>query len=125
MEYTIESSQSFDEAVSAVKKAAEEAKFSILAVHEISKTLESKGFPREPLTLIEVCNAKYASAVLKDDIRAALMLPCRISVYVQNGKVYVSTFKASQLGQLYEGPNIPQVASEVEKALKSIVDRAK
>jgi len=122
MEYTIESSQSFDEAVSAVKKAAEEAKFSILAVHEISKTLESK---REPLTLIEVCNAKYASAVLKDDIRAALMLPCRISVYVQNGKVYVSTFKASQLGQLYEGPNIPQVASEVEKALKSIVDRAK
>ena len=38
--------------------------------------LAEKGFPRAPLKIIEICNAKYASQVLNEDVRIFLMLPC-------------------------------------------------
>ena len=82
-EYTVTTNKSFPEAVEAVEKKAAEVGFRVLHTHDLAATLAEKGFPREPLKLIEICNAKHASLVLEKDVKLSLMLPCPISVYVQ------------------------------------------
>jgi len=90
-EITVKSEKSFDQAVSAIEEKAAEKGFRVLHTHDVAKTLTEKGFAREPLKIVEICNAKYASQVLEKDVRIALMLPCPISIYEQKGETFIST----------------------------------
>ncbi|HVL38901.1 MAG TPA: DUF302 domain-containing protein [Fimbriimonadaceae bacterium] len=121
MEIVVESKYGFEETVEKVKQAAEAEKYPVQGVHEISAILESKGFPREPLTVVEVCNAKSASASLENDIRVALMMPCPIAVYREDGKIKVMTFNTRQMAMMYKGATMAQVGAEVDVALRKIL----
>ncbi|HEX9002452.1 MAG TPA: DUF302 domain-containing protein, partial [Blastocatellia bacterium] len=59
-EYTVTTNKSFEEAVEAIQRRAAENGFRVLHTHDVAATLAEKGFPREPLKIIEICNAKYA-----------------------------------------------------------------
>lgn len=85
-EYTVTTDKPFSDAVAGVEKKATEMGFRVLHTHDFAATLAEKGFPREPLKLVEICNAKYASQVLEKDVKLSLMLPCPISIYVDGGK---------------------------------------
>lgn len=124
-EYTVESSKSVDAAVAAVEQKSAEKGFRVLHTHDVAATLAEKGFPREPLKIVEVCNARYASDVLKRDVKIALMLPCPISVYSQGGKTLISTMLPTVLAEFYPKAGIEGVASEVEKAVLGIINEAK
>jgi uncharacterized protein (DUF302 family) len=123
--YTVESAKNFDDAVRAVESKSAEKNFRVLHTHDVAATLAEKGFPREPLKIIEVCNAKYANEVLNADVNTALMLPCPITVYVENGKTYISTMRPSLMAGMYSAPSIGKVADEVEKAVLAIINDAK
>jgi uncharacterized protein (DUF302 family) len=123
--YTVESAKSFDEAVQAVESKSAEKNFRVLHTHDVAATLAERGFPRESLKIVEVCNAKYASEVLKADVNTALMLPCPISVYQEAGKTYISTMRPTLMADMYSAPAIANVAAEVEKAVLAIIDEAK
>ena len=125
IDYTVESDKSFDAAVAGVESKSSEKGFRVLHTHDVAATLNEKGFPREPLKIIEVCNAKYASQVLDADIKVALMLPCPISVYTSQGKTYISTMLPSLMGEFFANPQIAKVAGEVEKAVLEVVNEAK
>jgi len=90
-QYTVASSKSFDAAVSAIEQKAAEKGFRVLHTHDFAGTLAEKGFTREPLKLVEICNARYANEVLNKDISIALMLPCPIAVYTKDGKTFIGT----------------------------------
>ncbi len=124
-EHTVESGKSFDEAVRAVEQKSAEKGFRVLHTHDVSATLAEKGFPRDPLKIVEVCNAKYASEVLKKDIKIALMLPCPISVHTEKGKTFISTMLPTVLADFYPNAGIQGIAAEVEKAVLAIVNEAK
>ncbi len=124
-EYTVETGKSFDEAVSAVEQKSAEKGFRVLHTHDVAATLAEKGFPREPLKIVEVCNARYASEVLKKDVKIALMLPCPISVYAQGGKTFISTMLPSTMADFYPKAGVEAIAAEVEKAVVGIIDAAK
>lgn len=124
-EYTVESSKSFDEAVQAVETKTAEKGFRVLHTHDVTETLAEKGFVREPLKIVEVCNAKYANEVLKADVKIALMLPCPITVYAKDGKTRISTMLPSVLADFFPDAKIRETAEEVEKAVLAIVDEAK
>lgn len=123
--YTVESSKGFDDAVRAVEEKAAEKGFRVLHTHDVAATLTEKGFPREPLKIVEVCNARYASEVLNKDISVALMLPCPISVYTQQGKTRISTMLPSVLSEFYPQAGIEATAAAVEKTVLQIVDEAR
>ena len=125
IDYTVETRKSFDEAVSAVEAKSAEKGFRVLHTHDVAATLNEKGFPQEPLKIIEVCNAKYASQVIKADIKVALMLPCPITVYTKDGHTQISTMLPSLMGEFFSNPEIAAVAGEVEKAVLAIVNEAK
>ncbi len=124
-EYTVASGKTFDEAVKAVEQKSAEKNFRVLHTHDVASTLAEKGFPRDPLKIVEVCNARYASEVLKKDVKIALMLPCPISVYTENGKTFISTMLPTVLADFYPKAGIQGIAAEVEKAVLAIVNEAK
>ena len=124
-DYTVETTKSFDEAVAAIEAKSKEKGFGVLHIHDVKATLASKGFDREPLKIIEICNAKYASQVLAKDIKISLMLPCPISVYVEGGKTYISTLRPKVISDFYPRADIQSIAEEVDRIVLSIVDESK
>lgn len=115
----------FEQAVSAVQAKAAEKGFRVLHTHDVAATLAEKGFPREPLKIVEVCNAKYASQVLNRDVKIALMLPCPISVYIQDGRTHISTLLPTSIAQFFPKAGIEGLASEVETIVLQIIEEAR
>ncbi len=124
-ERTVTTDKAFDEAVSAIERKAAEKGFRVLHTHDVAATLAEKGFPREPMKIVEICNAKYASQVLAKDVKISLMLPCPVSVYVEKGKTHISTMLPSSIVQFYPEAGIEDLASEVEKIVLEIVEGAR
>ncbi len=123
--YTVETSKPFDEAVKAVEQESQQKGFRVLHTHDVAATLAEKGFARDPLKIIEICNARYANEVLKRDVRVALMLPCPISVYTQRGRTFISTMLPSTIVDFFPEAAIEGIAAEVEQAVLDIVEAAK
>lgn len=124
-ERTVTTEKSFDETVAAIEKKSAEKGFRALHTHDVAATLREKGFPREPLKIIEICNAKYASEVLDKDVKISLMLPCPISVYVQGGKTHISTLLPSAIPEFYPDAHIEGLAGEVETFVLRIIEEAR
>lgn len=124
-ELTVVTDKPFEAAVQAVETKSAEKGFRVLHTHDVAATLAEKGFPREPLKIIEICNAKYASQVLNKDVKVSLMLPCPISVYVQAGKTHISTLLPSSIAEFFPQAGIEALASEVERVVLNIVEEAR
>ena len=124
-DYTVETGKSFDETVSAVEAKSKEKGFNVLVVHDVKATLESKGFSREPMKILEICNAKYVDQVLAKDIKIALTLPCPVVVYSRDGKTFISTLRPSVLADFYLSPGIAQIVAEVDAIVLAIVNEAR
>ncbi len=124
LDYTVKSSKGFDETVEAVTEGTAEAGFRVLFVHDVAETLAEKGFARERVSIIEVCNAKYASQVLAADVKIGLMLPCPIMVYAESGEVFVTTMRPSLIAGFFPEADIADVAGTVESVLLGIMDKA-
>ncbi len=121
---TVAEGSSFEEAVAAIETASQAKGFRVLHIHDVKATLEEKGFSRDPLKIIEVCNAKYASQALQADVKIALMLPCPICVYVEEGKTKISTMRPRVLASFFPAAGIEKLAQEVDDAIVEIVNTA-
>jgi len=123
--YTVETSKSVDEAVKAVERESQQKGFRVLHTHDVAAMLTEKGFARDPLKIVEICNARYADEVLRKDIRLALMLPCPIGVYTQRGRTFISTMLPSAIVDFFPEAAMEGIAAEVEQAVLDIVEAAK
>lgn len=124
-DYMVETAKSVDAAVAAVEAASQKAGFRVLHVHDVQETLALKGFARGPLKIIEICNARFAYEVLKEDIKISLMLPCPISVFEDAGKTYVCTMKPTIISEYSSSEKVAGIAEDVERMVVQIVDAAK
>ena len=123
-DYTVTTERPFAEVVDRIEEKTAEKGFRVLHTHDVAATLAEKGFAREPLKIVEICNAKYASQVLDKDIKTSLMLPCPISVYLQDGMTHISTLLPTSLVQFFPEAGIEEVASEVERVVLAIIKEA-
>lgn len=123
--YEITTPKSFEEAVNAVQENTAANGFRVLHVHDVQATLAEKNFEHEALKIIEVCNSKFAYTALKIDINVSLLMPCRINVYIQDGKTKINTAKPSALVQMFQNPKLKTFADEVEEILTKIIDESK
>ncbi|MEN8007679.1 MAG: DUF302 domain-containing protein [Candidatus Krumholzibacteriota bacterium] len=117
-------SKSLADVAKALETVVPEHKFGLLHVHDLKKTMEDKGveFARECL-VFEVCNPHHAKAVLDEDIRVNLALPCRIGVWEEGGETKVGTLLPTQLmGVFGDGPAMDETAAEVEKTMLAIIE---
>lgn len=123
--YSVTTTKSFDEAVKSVEEQTQAYGFRVLYVHNVQATLEEKNFKIEPLKIIEVCNAKFASSALEIDLAVSLLMPCKINVYSTKGKVIISTVRPTSLASIFNKQELKTFAEEVEKILIGIINQSK
>ena len=127
MYYTVETEKSFDQAVTDLESSVANHKFGVLHIHDIGGTLRSKGidFDKE-CKIFEVCNPGHAANVLAIDMRLNMALPCRISVYTEEGKTKIGLIKPEpMLAMLSDDSELLAIAQVVEKAMIQMVDEAR
>jgi uncharacterized protein (DUF302 family) len=74
--------------------------------------------------IFEVCQPQQAKKVLEQNLSISTALPCRISIYEENGKTILATLKPSTLLAMFNEPQLQSVAQEVEDTIVKIMNEA-
>jgi len=124
--YIVTSEKPFDQAVSDLDAAVGHHGFGVLHVHDLGGTLRSKGVDfKEDCKVFEVCNPQQAAKVLSADMRLNMALPCRISVFTDDGKTKIGLIKPKEmLSSLSDDPSLLEVSEEVEAKTIQMIDDA-
>ncbi|MCM2272921.1 MAG: DUF302 domain-containing protein [candidate division Zixibacteria bacterium] len=122
--YSVTTGKPFAEVVAAFERLVPENQFRILHTHDVQATLAQKSFQRGPLKIIEVCNAGFAHKALQINMDVALFMPCRYTVYEQNGKTTVSLAWPSMISQMLPETEFRAPAEDVEAKLIAIMKEA-
>ncbi len=120
--YQVTTDKSFDAAVAAVEAQTQAIGFRVMHIHDVQATLAEKGFVREPIKILEICNSKYADMALKIDVTVSLLMPCRINVYVENGVTTICAIRPKVQVAMYQEPKLDQFAAEIDAAVQKVVE---
>jgi uncharacterized protein (DUF302 family) len=127
MYYIVDTDKSFEQASTDLDATVKRNGFGVLHIHDLGKTLRSKGVPfNNECRVFEVCNPVQAAKVLAADMRLNMALPCRISVYTEGGKTRIGLIRpAPMLAALSQDKSLLEVAQEVEEKVIRMVDEAR
>jgi len=125
MLFKLSTDKTVSEVAASVQAAVEANHFGVMQVHNLKETMMKKGvdFARECL-IFEVCQPQQAKKVLDQNMSVSTAMPCRISVYEENGKTVLATLKPTTLLAMFNVPALQQVAQEVEDTLVKIMKAA-
>ncbi|MFN7065571.1 MAG: DUF302 domain-containing protein [Aquificaceae bacterium] len=122
---TYETEKSLEEVRKVLEEKAKEEGFGVMAVHEISKILESKGMPiNYQCVVVEVCSPKHASQALSVDPYISTAMPCRIALFEEDGKTVITTIAPTEMVELFERPELNNMAKEVEDLIEKIMEES-
>ncbi len=122
---TVSTSKTLDQACEDLDSAVTAHQFGVMTTHDLKQTMARKGveFDRE-CRIFEVCNPMQAKKVLEADIDVSTALPCRISIYEQDGKVHFSTIRPTAMLGMFGAAGAEEVANEVEDTMIAIMEDA-
>jgi len=125
MLFTISTLKTVSETAAALQVAVVAHHFGVMQVHNLKETMEKKGveFARECL-VFEVCQPQQAKKVLDQNMSVSTALPCRISLYEEDGKTILATLKPTSLLAMFNVPQLESVAREVEDTIIKIMKEA-
>lgn len=113
---------SFEEAVQKTKEELAKEKFGILTEIDVKSTLKKKlDVEFDNYLILGACNPPFAYKALQAEKEIGLMLPCNVIVYEDQG-VFVSAIIPSVAMGMIENPKLSEIALEVEKKLKRVID---
>src|SRR5450631_3093824 len=109
----------------ALHAAVQANHFGVMQVHNLKETMNKKGveFAHECL-IFEVCQPQQAKKVLDQNMSVSTALPCRISIYEEDGKTIMATLKPTTLLALFNTPQLKGIAQEVEDTIVKIMKEA-
>jgi uncharacterized protein (DUF302 family) len=121
----VSTDKSVSDAAVALQAAVQANHFGVMHVHNLKETMAKKGveFERECL-IFEVCQPQQAKKVLDQNMSVSTALPCRISVYEENGKAILVTVKPTTLLAMFNTPQLEGVARDVEDSIVKIMKEA-
>lgn len=113
------------DAAEALQSAVQANHFGVMQVHNLKETMTKKGveFAHECL-IFEVCQPQQAKKVLDQNMSVSTALPCRISIYEEDGKTILATLKPTKLLGMFHAPQLEDVAQEVEDTIVRIMKEA-
>src|SRR3989338_2247848 len=124
-DYTQTTSKSFDSAVKNVEEEITKAGMRVLYIHDVQKSLNEKGFEREPFKIVKFCNAKYANDFLHADIKIGLCMPCKINVYTKDGQTFISGMRPTVLSQFFPDADLGGKPQEIDQKIQTIINNSK
>ena len=127
MYYIVDTDKTFEDASAALEAEVKQLGFGVLHIHDLGKTLRSKGVAfAEECRVFEVCNPGQAAKVLAVDMQLNMALPCRISVYTEKGSTRIGLIRPTQmLSALSSDPALNEIAKEVEAKTMQMIDNAR
>ena len=125
MLFKLSTDKTVTEAAAALQDAVQANHFGVMQVHNLKETMNKKGVEFNSECLIfEVCNPQQAKKVLEQDMSVSTALPCRISIYEEEGKTVLATLKPTILLGMFNVPQLEVVARDVENTLVKIMKEA-
>lgn len=125
MTYCKHSSRPPEEVEQRLADAAARHKFGILHIHDLRQTLESKGIHLgSECRVYDVCNPQAASSALHSDMRVSTVLPCRISVFSEDGGSTIAAVRPTSMLEATGLEGVAALAEEVEREVLAIIDEA-
>jgi RNA polymerase-binding protein DksA len=126
MYYIVPTAKNVADASTDLEAAVRKHAFGILHVYDLKETLTKKGYPLEPqCRIFDVCNPQHAAQVLQRDIRVNMALPCRISVFEDNGTTKIGALLPVEiLRSLSHDRDLAAVAETVQATIKTIIEEA-
>lgn len=127
MFYKVETNKSFEELSADLEAEVPNHKFGVLHIHNIAETLRSKGIDfKEESKVFEVCNPMYANKIIAEDMTLNTVLPCRISIYTENGTTKIAILKPSKMFEtLTKNTTVLELSKEIDEVMIKIVDIVK
>jgi len=121
----LSSEKTVSETAAALQTAVAANHFGVMQVHNLKETMAKKGveFAHECL-IFEVCQPQQAKKVLDENMSVSAALPCRISIYEEDGKTILATLKPTTLLAMFDTPQLEGVAQEVEATIVKIMQEA-
>ena len=125
MLFKLSTDKTVAEAAAALQAAVQANHFGVMQVHNLAETMAKKGleFAHECL-IFEVCQPQQAKKVLEQNMDVSTALPCRISIFEENGKTVLATLKPTALLAIFNVPQLTPVAKEVEETILKIMNEA-
>jgi uncharacterized protein (DUF302 family) len=114
----------FDDAVAHVTKALAAKGFGVLTKIDVRATMKNKlGIDLKPYTILGACNPHFAWRALQAENKIGTMLPCNVIVTeVRPGAVEVAAVDPVASMVAIENPSLANVAAEVRRLLREVVD---
>ncbi|MGE0051330.1 MAG: DUF302 domain-containing protein [Arcobacter sp.] len=125
MQYMEISNKSVQEVIDSLKEVASKYKYGIQHIHNVKETLNSKGIDLgNECQIVDICNPIVAQKFLSEDMSLSIIMPCKISVYTQDGDKLIAM---NSLVQLVDdiNPDLIELAQEVLELLLEIIDEVK
>lgn len=127
MFYVVDTEKSFEEASLDLEIESKKLGFGVLHVHNMGETLRSKGIDfKENCKIFEVCNPVQANKIINIEMRLNMALPCKMSVYTENGSTKIGMIKpADMFSTLSDDVDLLEVTKEIESTTIKIIDNTK
>jgi uncharacterized protein (DUF302 family) len=119
------SNKSVQEVVDCLKEVCAKYKFGVQHIHNVTETLKSKGINLgNECQIVDICNPIVAQKFLSEDMSLSIIMPCKISVYSQDGETMIAM---NSLVQLVDdiNPDLIDLAQETQETLLEIIDEVK
>jgi uncharacterized protein (DUF302 family) len=116
---------SFDEAVARARKALEAEGFGVLTEIDFAATMKKKlGVELPPYLILGACHAPSAFRAFSTAPEVGVLLPCNVTVSVENGKTVIRAMDPASVLGLVGVPELAPVGLEVRAALQRAITNA-
>ncbi|CAM3895497.1 DUF302 domain-containing protein [Arcobacter cloacae] len=125
MQYVEVTNKSVQEVVENLKEVCTKYKFGVQHIHNVKENLKSKGIDfKNECQIVDICNPFIAQQFLSVDMSLSIIMPCKISVYSDNGQTNIAM---NSLVQLVDdiNPDMIETAQKVQELILQIIDEVK
>jgi len=115
---------SVEETCKQLKAAIETNGWKSPGIRDMNKTMAKHGVQMDKqVSIVDLCNAKYAKDVLTTNPEVSTLMPCAWGVYEgKNGKIYISGMNMGLMGKMFGGNVAKVMGGAVSKDEKLILN---
>ncbi len=121
--YTVEALGSISKTVEDLTLGLKNIGFGILSNIDVRRIIKEKiGEDIIDYVILDVCNPRHAKKALDAHKEVGMILPCKITVYEDRGKTWVSLYKPTEALKVLGFSDLDPLAQQVERELRGALD---
>ena len=123
IQYARESASTVKGTVENLTRELAAREFGVLSNIDVKKIIKEKlGENMGEYVILDVCSPKHAKRAIDAHKEVGLILPCKITVYEDNGKTQVSLYRPTKAVDVLKFSDLESLAQEVEAQLKQAIN---